>query len=305
MNIIFFSNGIFSLNTIIELISSNHYLQAIVTNKDKKSGRGQNLKESVLAKFAKDNNIPVFKVSNFNNRNFINSLVKLKPELFITISYRILPDYIHSLPKYGSINIHTSILPDYRGAAPIQRSLMDGKEYLGLSSFYLNDKIDGGDIINNKKIMINNKITYGEAYELLSKKSATFTLETINKIKKGFTGIKQENNKTTYAKKISKNEYLINLDNDSKIVHDKIRALTPPGCFIYFNKRKVKLLNTFFVTETLPVGTFIFKDNKLIIGCKKGSLEVANIQFEGKKVIDSNDFSNMNFNKNLTFSSVL
>ena len=305
MNIIFFSNGIFSLNTISELISSNHHLQAIVTNKDKKSGRGQKLKESVLAKFAKDNKIPVFKVSDFNNINFINSLVKFKPELFITISYRILPDYIYSLPKYGSINIHTSILPEYRGAAPIQRSLMDGKEYLGLSSFYLNNKIDGGDIINSKKIMINNKITYGEAYELLSKNSASFTLETINIIKKGFTGIKQENNKTTYAKKISKNVYLINLDNDSKIVHDKIRALTPPGCFIYFNKRKVKLFNTFFVIESLPVGTFRFKDNKLIIGCKKGSLEVANIQFEGKKVIDSNDFKNMNENKNLIFSSIL
>jgi methionyl-tRNA formyltransferase len=196
-------------------------------------------------------------------------------------------------------------LPEYRGAAPIQRSLMDGKEYLGLSSFYLNDKIDGGNIIYNKKILINNKITYGEAYELLSKKSAPFTIETINKIIKGYTGIKQQINKTTYAKKINKNDYLINLDNDSKIVHDKIRALTPPGCFIYFNKRKVKLLNTFFVSKSLPVGTFTFENKKLIVGCKKGSLEVSNIQFEGKKVIDSKDFSNMNVNKNLIFTSLL
>ena len=307
MNIVFFANGTFALPSLDVLHKNSKYftIKSVVTNIDKKSGRGQKLKETLISKFAKKKSLSIIKIKNFNDKSFIKNLKELNPDIFIVISYRILPDYIYNIPKFGSINIHTSILPEYRGAAPIQRSIMDGKDYLGLTSFFLNEKIDQGNIILSKKIPIDENITYGESFEYLSIIAPAFLLETLHNIKINKKGKEQLNQTTSYAKKITKDEYCLKLDKDSKDIHNHIRALSPPGCYIYFNNKKIKFFNTFYNNNNnMKVGTYLYKDGSLHIGCKKGSLIINKLQFEGKKVISANDFNNMNFKNNTIFKSV-
>jgi methionyl-tRNA formyltransferase len=300
MNIIFFANGNFAINSLNALINSNHNILAVVTNKDKRIGRGLKLKESLISNLSTKHSLEVLKVSEFNDF-FATRLKELNADIFVVISYRILPNSIYTIPRFGSINIHTSILPEYRGAAPIQRSLMDGKNYLGLSSFFLNDNVDKGDIIDNLKIDINERITYGESIDLLSEKASFFLINSLKKINDGGEVIKQDYIKTTYAKKIKKNEYNISLNYDSKQIHNKIRALTPPGCHVYFNNKRVKIFKTFYNNDLLPIGNYKFEDNVLYIGCKNGCITTEEIQFEGKSKISINDFKNMNFKDNTIF----
>ena len=141
--------------------------------------------------------------------------------------------------KLGSINIHASVLPEYRGAAPIQRSIIDGKKYLGLTSFFLNENIDEGNIILTKKIPIDDLINYGESFDNLSNIAPLFLIETLNSILENKQLKVQSNKKATYANKINKEEYAVNLAKSSKNVHNKIRGLTPRGGYLFLNNKKV------------------------------------------------------------------
>ena len=303
MNIVFFANGSFAIHSLDVLLKNyDHFtVKAVVTNVDKKTGRGQKKTETLVSKYSNSKSLNLIKVKNFNDKSFIDNLKEINPDLFIVISYRILPGYIYKIPKLGSINIHTSLLPEYRGAAPIQRSIMDGKDYLGLTSFFLNENVDEGDIILSKKVPIDDKITYGEAFDFLSKLTAIFLIETINNINSSKKIIKQSNKNTNYAKKIKKSEYCISLDFNSKDIHNHIRGLTPPGCYINFNNKKVKVFNTYYNNKNLDIGHYSYEDNKLYVGCKNGSLIIEKLQFEGKKIISAKDFNNMNFTDNPMF----
>ena len=306
MNIVFFANGTFALPSLDILSKNSDYfnIKAVVTNEDKKSGRGQKLNETLISKFSKKKLLNVIKIKNFNNISFINSLTSLNADLFIVLSYRILPEFIYNIPKLGSINIHTSILPEYRGAAPIQRSIIDGKKYIGLTSFFLNENIDEGNIILTKKIPIDDTINYGESFDKLSNIAPLFLIDTLDSISKKKKLKVQSHKKATYAKKIKKEEYVLNLNKKSRNVHNKIRGLTPPGCYLFFNNKKVKLFKTYYNNSTLTLGTYKVDEDKLLIGCKSGCLIVEKIQFEGKKIIDIKDFKNMNLKKNIIFKSI-
>ena len=300
MNIALFANGPFALNAFKSLLETNHKIKYVVTNIDKRVGRNQSLQQTCIAKFAQINNLNVLKIQNFNNENFINRLKDSKPDLFIVISYRILPKFIYSIPKFGSINIHASFLPEYPGASPIQRSIMNGENHLGLTSFILNDKIDNGDIIYRKKYPIDDKITYGEALNYLSLESQDILLKTLD----SFLDIipkKQINNNIKYASKIKSNEYKISLNDYSFNIHNLFRGLTPPGPYLFFNDKKVKLFDTYYKNsdndKNYRIGSFFVKNNILHIKCESGYLLSKKIQFESKKIIYANDFNNMNIDK--------
>ena len=305
MNIVFFSNGAFAIPSLDILKKNSKYfsIKAVVTNVDKKIGRGQKTSETLISKYSKKQSLDVIKIKNFNDKSFIDNLKALNADLFVVISYRILPDYIYNIPRFGSINLHTSVLPEYRGAAPIQRSIMDGKNYLGLTSFFLNENVDEGNIILSKKIPIDETITYGESFEFLSIMAPAFLIETLNNIENNKEVQIQSNQNISYAKKITKDEYCLLLNDDSKKIHNHIRALSPPGCYIYFNNKKIKLFNSFYNDKNMKTGSYTYINEKLYIGCKKGSLVISKLQFEGKKVISAKDFNNMNFKDNAIFKS--
>ena len=303
MNIVFFSNGIFGIKSLEKINKSKHKLISVVTNIAKPSGRGLHNKNTPVYNWCLKNNIKITTINNLNDQNFIDSLKKLSIDLFIVIEYRIIPPEVFNIPKYGTINLHASILPNYRGAAPIQRALMNGDTKLGLTVFKIDSKIDTGNIINSKVYNFNDKTTYEEAYSVLSKHGASFLLDSILKIKKNMILLKQDNSLSSKASKIRDIDRKINFNNSSYMVHNLIRSLhSKPGSYCYLMKKRVQFFNTYYNNEkTLNVGEFFIKDRKLFIGCKNGQIIVETLQIEGKSKISAVDFSNNQKFKNAFF----
>ena len=304
MNIVFFANGKFAINSLKALYESQHNISAVISNIDKPAGRNKQLQSTPVSIFAKKNNINLIQLESLKSKSFTYDLESLKPDLFIIISYKILPKEVYTIPKIGSINIHASYLPEYPGASPIQYSIINGEKYVGLTSFYLNDKIDKGDIIKRIKVPIDNKITYGEAHDLLANQSSSFLIDTINDIKNNIKPLKQEGQIKEYAKKIDSSKYKVSLNDSSKNIHNLFRGLTPPGPYILLNKKRVKLFKTFFSSNVYGlsiIGSYSIFDENLYIRCKEGSISAKFIQFEGKKLITANDLNNMNLDSTLIF----
>ena len=301
MNIVFFANGKFAIPTIKELHLSDNNLLKVVSNIDKRGGRGKKIISTPVSKFCKDSNIPLLNVDNLHSDTFLNDLKNLKADIFIVVSYKIIPEKIYSIPKYKTINIHASLLPSYKGAAPIQRSLENGEENIGLSIFEITTKVDSGKIINQKSFKIKSDDTYSDIHDLLSIKAADFLIKTLPLVKDGKMKI-IENLEPSFAPKIKKNELKISLNNSSFIIHNKFRAFTPPGGYLYFDNKKIKIFKTNFNKDnSLSVGEWSINDDLLHIGCKEGSLLVEEVQFEGKKRITVSDFKNSNKNEKIKF----
>lgn len=304
MNIIFFANGKFALNPLDELYKSNHKILAVVTNIDKKSGRKQLLHQTPIATYSESNNLNLIKVNSLDEPDFINRIRNFSADIFIVISYRIMPKILYSLPKFGSINIHTSLLPNYPGASPIQRAIMNNEKTIGLSAFKLNESIDKGDIISQQSYDIDDKIIYGDVHDKLSEISRNFLLKSLDSILNNKKLSKQGIGKYSYAKKINKKEYRLSLDKSSIDVHNHIRALSPPGPHLFFNKKRIKIFNTYYDMKnniSSNIGDYEINNNLLNIQCSNGLLTAKSIQFEGKKVISAIDLRNMNLANNLKF----
>ena len=301
MNIVFFANGKFAIPTIKELHLSDNNLLKVVSNTDKRGGRGKKIISTPVSKFCKDSNIPLLNIDNLHSDTFLNDLKKLKADIFIVVSYKIIPEKIYSIPRYKTINIHASLLPSYKGAAPIQRSLENGEENIGLSIFEITTKVDSGKIINQKSFKIKSDDTYSDIHDLLSIKAADFLIKTLPIVKEG--KVKTIGNlEPSFAPKIKKNELKISLNNSSFIIHNKFRAFTPPGGYLYFDNKKIKIFKTNFNKDnSLSIGEWAIDDKILHIGCKEGCLLVQEVQFEGKKRITVSDFKNSNKNEKIKF----
>ena len=205
MKILFFGNADFGIPSLEYLYQSNYEFLSVVTNRDKKSGRGKKYSSTPIKEYSLKNKIPTLEVEDLNNHNFENKIKELNPDLIIVIAYRILPEKIFSIPTFGTMNLHASLLPKYRGAAPIQRAILNNEIETGISTFLIDSNVDTGNIIKQKKIEINESDNYGDIYSKLSKKGPQLIEESINHIINKKPLIKQ-NDDFTYAKKIKKNE---------------------------------------------------------------------------------------------------
>ena len=315
MNIVFFGNGNFGINTIKLLKKSKHNIIAVITDFSKKSGRGLKKHTSKLAECAQTLNINLIQEDNISNPNFINILHSFTSDIFIVIDYKILPEEVLNIPKFGSINLHASYLPNYKGASPIQRALMNNDNFIGITTFFLNKHIDDGNIILRNKVKINDTTTYSEAYNILSEEGSKLINSSLDVLsKKDFKSIKQpkatkkcvyKESFSLYAKKIHKDEYKINFNISALDLHNRIRALTMPGCYTYYNSKRIKLFETYYSevnNNKLNISEFTINSKKqLSIGCKFGVLTVNKVQIEGKNVINAIDFYNNKKNNN-TFS---
>ena len=180
MKIVLFANGDFAINPLIFLNHSTHNLLSLCTDKPKKKGRGLKISYSKIYKVAKTENINIIEIGKLNNSDFIDQLYKLSADLFIVISFRILPSNIFNIPKYGTINLHASLLPKYRGAAPINYAILNGEKKTGLTTFIIKNKVDTGHILLQTKFNINNSITAGEMLDELSYIGANLVIKTLD-----------------------------------------------------------------------------------------------------------------------------
>ena len=294
MRIVFFGNTEFS-NPTLKKCNSSYDVISVVTNHSKQMGRGRKFLETPVKSLADKLKLNVIEIDNLNDENFINQLKSLSPDLFVVVAYKVLPQTLLDIPRLGSINLHSSLLPKYRGAAPIQHSIMNGDEVTGVSTFIIEPKVDTGNILLQKECKINEDDNYGTLSSKLSTIGAELLIESINKYNDGsITPVLQDNKLATLAPKIKKEDYIINWNQDASIVNNKIRAFSPyPGAYTLVDNKRLKI----FKSE-LNKGIDYKETGKIInlskeyfeVTCSHGSLKVYEIQIEGKKRMSSKDF---------------
>ena len=297
MKIVFFGNADFGLDTLKSLIASNnHEVIGIVTNEDKKIGRNKKIYSTPIKKIAIREKILLFEIDKIDNNNFLNNLQSLNADLFLVIAYKIISEKIYSMPRYGAINLHASLLPEYRGPAPIERCLIDNRKRTGLSSFFINSSIDKGRLIYQKKILVSQNDTFYDLWKKLSTEGAVFIKETLKLVKNNQKKLTKETLFPSYAPKIDKKELLINWNNSAEEIYHKIRAFSPyPGAYTYYKNKRVKLFGSKIsnnkVGITLQPGHINYNKPFLQIGTgSKEIIIVKNIQIEGKKRLPATQY---------------
>lgn len=293
MKIIFFGSPSFAVNPLKKILQSKHNILAIVTVPDKVKGRGLNLGYSEVKKFALENNIKVLQPNNLKDESFINELKNLNADIFVVVAFRILPLEVFDIPKFGSFNLHASLLPKYRGAAPIQWALINGEKETGVTTFKLEEKVDTGNIYLQKKILIDDEDNYGTLYEKLSMIGADAVIETLDLIESGnYELIKQNDKLASPAPKITKELCQINWNKDAIEIHNLIRGLSPePAAYFFYEGKKLKIFKSKVVYNfQLNVREIYYTKKDFIIGCKNDALSILEIQQEGKKKLKVDEF---------------
>jgi len=283
----------FAVPSLQKIYSSTHKVLAVVTAPDKEKGRGQKVSITPVKVFAQNNNIPVLQPDKLKDPEFIKSIKKLAPDLIVVVAFRILPREIFTIPKYGSVNLHGSLLPKYRGAAPIQWAIINGEKETGITTFALEDKVDTGNFFLQKKIEISDEDNFGTIHDKLSMVGADAVLETIEIINnKNFVLYSQDNALATSAPKILKETGLVDWNKSARDINNLIRGLSPyPGAYFFHKDKLIKIYKASVDTskELIPREIFSTKDD-LIIGCGVNALRITELQLEGKKRMPVTEF---------------
>ena len=292
MRIVFLGTPDFALPSLNILINSKHEIAAVVTAPDKERGRGRKVTYTAVKEFAAKNNLPVLQPEKLKDSNFIEELKKYKSDVFVVVAFRILPKEVFTIPSKISFNLHASLLPKYRGAAPIQWALIKGEKETGVTTFALEEKVDTGNIIIQERIKIEDKDDFGSLHDKLSELGADAVLNTVNLIEKGnFDYMKQDDKLATPAPKITKETTKIDWNKTAEEVHNLIRGLSPyPGAYFELNNKLIKVYKSEIVTKNLSAGTSYHNKTNLIIGCGRSSLSLLELQQEGKNKLKVEEF---------------
>ena len=295
----------FAIPSLDSLYKSHHNLCCVVTSPDKKQGRGLKVVYSPVKNYCLKNNIKVIQPENFHSQEFLNEIIGYKPDIIVVVAFKILPKKLWEIPKLGTINIHASILPNLRGAAPINWAIINGLKKTGLTSFFINEGMDTGDIIKIKEIKINEDDNFGSLYEKLRSLSGNFILDTIDEIQK-VNGKPQVNTKDLLtAPKLNKENTKINWLEDGKKIVKKIRGLSPiPGAWsiIKDSNKIIKIYDSLFHElnhDFEIVKMYIESSNKLMVAVNNGAIEILSLKIEGKKRISGLDYINGLKNKTI------
>ena len=307
LKIIFFGTPSFAADSLHE-INLNYNVNCAVTTPDKKSGRGQKINESKVKQYAKKNNIKILQPENLNDKEFINQIKAIQPDLIIVVAFRKLPFEIFSIPKYGTINLHASLLPNYRGAAPINWCLINNEKKTGVTTFFINEKIDQGDVLLKEEIIISDEDDFGSLYLKLSSIGSKLLVKTINGVVKHTLKASKQlmNEDLRVAPKLSKKNTRIEWDKPNKEILGKIRGLSPiPGAWTILkngdSEIRMKILKAEIGKKILnkKVGKILIHDRELHVYSKDRIINCTLIQLENKRVLNAKDLINgLNLDEN-------
>lgn len=296
MNIIFMGTPDFAIPSLNALLNSKHKISAVVTVPDKPKGRGLKLSESAVKGFALKNGLKLLQPVKLREESFVNEIKLMQPELIIVVAFRILPGEVYSIPKYGSVNLHSSLLPRYRGAAPINRVIINGDKETGVTTFFLQDRVDVGNVILQKKCAIDPNDDAGSLHNKLAEIGADVVIATVNLIEetKGKPPVYvQDELLASLAPKIFKQDCKIEWHKPASRLYDFIRGLSPyPGAFSLMGGRTIKIFKT-AINEGIYAnepGMIAVSENRIYAACGEGALEILELQMEGKKRMTSNEF---------------
>ena len=295
MKVAFMGNPEFALPSIQKITKSKHEIKAIISNPPKPMGRKKVLNYTAVGNYSLSNNIELIELDSFNNDHIFEKLASLNVDIFVVVAFRILPEMYISIPHFGSINLHASILPKYRGAAPIQWALMNGEKTTGVSIFQIEKKVDTGKIITQKKINIDKNDNYPLLSKKLSYTGAEALVDALSRLEKGNVNfIKQENSLVTKAPKITKEMLRIQWEWPAKKINNWVRGLSPkPGMTAIFQNKKIKILKTVVLDDQIqnPPGKIkSVTDCSLEIYTGKGLISILELQQEGKKSLPIDQF---------------
>jgi len=296
MNIVFMGTPEFSLPTLQKLIQSEHAVIAVVTQPDRPKGRGQDLTASPIKILAQQSGIDVLQPEKAGTLEFIETLSDLKPDLIVVVAYgQILKQAILDLPKTFCMNLHSSLLPKYRGAAPINWAIIEGEQESGVTTMKMDRGMDTGDILLTVKTPITDQDNAQTLHDRLAKLGADLVMQTIGQMEnQTLTPIAQDNDKATKAPKLKKQDGLIHWEKDADRLRNLVLGLTPwPGAFTFFQSKRLRLC----VVETVPgeehdsPGEVArVTDHGIEVGTGRGRLVITQLQPEGKKKMSAKSF---------------
>ena len=299
MRILFMGTPDFALFSLRALVEAGENVIGVVTQPDKPKGRGYTLTPPPVKVYAEEQGLPVYQPNTLRGEEFASLLASLDPELIVVVAYgKILPQNVLEYPKHGCINVHGSLLPEYRGAAPMQRAIMEGKRETGVTTMMMDVGLDTGDMLLVGKIAISEHDNFETVHDKLGACGAKTLIRTLDSLKNGtLTRIKQDDARATYAAKIEKSDCVIDFSRSAHEVHDQIRGLSPiPLAFTYTPDGKMlKIIATEVAEESVfaNAGEVVSTaDGKITVACGAGAINLLTVLPEGKKRMSSADFIN-------------
>ncbi len=300
MKIVFFGTPEFAVESLDAIISNGYEVAAVVTMPDKIAGRGHKLYQSDVKRYAVEHGLRVLQPEKLKSEDFINELKSIDADLFIVIAFRMLPREVWQMPRLGTFNLHASLLPKYRGAAPINRAVMNGDTETGVTTFFLKHEIDTGDMIMQRKVEILAEDNVGDVHDKLMHLGAEMIVETINSIEEGtLTTTPQPDGEFTPAPKIFKEDCKIDWSKNSVCIHNQVRGLSPyPAAWTIMEDEsgktlECKIFETGLTDEdsrTVEAGTLKKVGKRLYAATADKWIEILSLQPAGKKRMEASAF---------------
>ncbi|MEL0634561.1 methionyl-tRNA formyltransferase [Pseudoalteromonas carrageenovora] len=296
LRIIFAGTPDFAARHLQALIQSEHQIVGVYSQPDRPAGRGKKLKASEVKALALEHNLPVFQPESLKSDDALAELKSLNADIMIVVAYGlILPKVILEAPRLGCLNVHGSILPRWRGAAPIQRAIWAGDEQTGVTIMQMDEGLDTGDMLHISRCAINADETSASLYTKLAELGPDALIETVNKLAKGELVAEPQNDElANYAKKLSKDEANIDWSMDAAQIERNIRSFNPwPVCFTQMGEQTVKIYQAQVVEQTGSAGQVLSSDKTgVVVACGKHAICITQLQPQGKKPMAINDFLN-------------
>lgn len=301
LKIVFYGTPDFAVATLQALVENGKNVVGVVTAPDKPAGRGRSLNQSAVKKYALTQNLKVLQPTNLKSEDFQRELQALQPDLQIVVAFRMLPESVWKLPKKGTFNLHASLLPEYRGAAPINWAIINGETKTGITTFFIDDKIDTGEIILQKEVEISETDTAGTLHDKLMTAGSRLVLETVKRIEEGTVSTQKQPHsgelKTAY--KLHTDNTKIDWIRPGREIYNFIRGLSPyPAAWCYFSQDdtevSIKIYKCSFenAEHDYPIGMIFTTKKEMKISVVDGYIKIEEIQFPGKKKMDIVSFLN-------------
>lgn len=301
LRIVFMGTPEFAVKSLDAILKADYNVVGVITAPDRPAGRGRKLRESAVKTFAKTKDLPVLQPTNLKSEEFLNELKALKPNVQVVVAFRMLPKTVWALPEYGTFNLHASLLPQYRGAAPINWAIINGEEKTGVSTFFLDEKIDTGAMILQEETAIDQDENVESLHDRLMEIGSKLVVKTLDTISQDTvkTKVQPEFKDLKEAPKLNRDNTKIDWNAPVKTIYNFIRGLNPyPGAWCYLENSseelQVKIYDIEMVNQEhhLPNGTLTVMDNKIKVAGMDGYILVKEIQLPGKRKMDTKSLLN-------------
>lgn len=293
MRVIFMGTPEFAVPSLQAILEAGYVVPLVVSTPDRQKGRGLKTIPSDVKRFALEQGLEVTTPESLKNPEVADLIRSKEPDVICVVAFRILPESIYTIPRLGSFNLHGSLLPKYRGAAPINWAIINGEKETGVTTFFLQRKVDTGNIILQREIPIGSETTAGELHDVMMHVGAEAVVETLRRIEAGsVTAVQQSDVEATPAPKIFREDCRIDWDQPVEQVHDFIRGLSPfPGAYTHHGDTLIKIFRGRPTSETgLAPGVVAYSEGRLLIGTSTAALMVTELQQQGRRALTAEEF---------------